>query len=314
MKIHPLCLLIPDLRPDEYDRLKADMAANGYDERFPIIVFDGAILDGRHRYNAAHELGLNPAAEEFKGTEAEAARLLLRSINRRDLTAGQRAMIGAGLELHFAERAKGRQRDVGGAKTAVAASQSALGKIAQSVSPPKRARDEAAKAAGVSGRSVQDAKFVAYKSPELAAKVKAGTVSLSAANKQIRQGPPPPKPKPAPPPKVRDETGRIITDPDVIEALSHRGVIEGKVTLKGLINKTNALRREIEAIYPDPISRRLDHQEITRTLKRIAYLIDYGMPHAECHAARDHKTCKTCDGFRWVDRARWEMRNKELWA
>ena len=48
--------LLPDLTPDEYEALKADIALRGvqvpveYDET-------GAILDGHHRVRAAKELG-----------------------------------------------------------------------------------------------------------------------------------------------------------------------------------------------------------------------------------------------------------------
>jgi ParB-like chromosome segregation protein Spo0J len=47
----------PDLSPDEYQELKADIAARGvqiaieYDE-------DGNVLDGRHRLKACAELGI----------------------------------------------------------------------------------------------------------------------------------------------------------------------------------------------------------------------------------------------------------------
>ena len=49
---------------------------------------------------------------------------------------------------------------------------------ASSVAPPRNARDDAAKAAGVSPRSVQTAKAVAKANPELAQQVKVGTLSL----------------------------------------------------------------------------------------------------------------------------------------
>ena len=44
----------------------------GYDDNFPVIIWNGSILDGRHRYNAAELAGVNPNFSVFEGTEQEA--------------------------------------------------------------------------------------------------------------------------------------------------------------------------------------------------------------------------------------------------
>ena len=44
----------------------------GYDDNFPVVIWNGSILDGRHRYNAAELAGLDPSYTTFKGTEQEA--------------------------------------------------------------------------------------------------------------------------------------------------------------------------------------------------------------------------------------------------
>ena len=44
----------------------------GYDDNFPVIIWNGSILDGRHRYNAADLAGVNPNFSVFEGTEQEA--------------------------------------------------------------------------------------------------------------------------------------------------------------------------------------------------------------------------------------------------
>jgi len=44
----------------------------GYDPNFPVVIWNGTILDGRHRYNAAEVAGVNPTYTTFKGTEQEA--------------------------------------------------------------------------------------------------------------------------------------------------------------------------------------------------------------------------------------------------
>ena len=52
--------------------VKESIALNGYDEYQPILLFDGRILDGFHRYTACRELGIEPPTREFVGTESEA--------------------------------------------------------------------------------------------------------------------------------------------------------------------------------------------------------------------------------------------------
>ena len=44
----------------------------GYDDNFPVVIWNGSILDGRHRYNAAELAGIDPVFTTFKGTEQEA--------------------------------------------------------------------------------------------------------------------------------------------------------------------------------------------------------------------------------------------------
>lgn len=58
----------------------------------PIMLFEGAILDGRHRYKACIITGTEPRFEEFTGTHEEAVRYVLgKNLARRQLKAGERA-------------------------------------------------------------------------------------------------------------------------------------------------------------------------------------------------------------------------------
>lgn len=90
---------------------------------------------------------------------------------RRHVTVGQLAFIGTEQEPYYAEIAK--QRMLAGVKDPEAdRPQGSETKRAP------QARDLAAKAVGTSGRSISRAKRIAKESPELAAKVKAGEMSL----------------------------------------------------------------------------------------------------------------------------------------
>ena len=92
LKPHPLADEIPEMLTDEYAGLVVDIKAHGLRE--PITLFEGMILDGRHRYRACMELGIEPKIVTFEGTRAEAWALVL-SLNahRRHLTIEQKQKI-----------------------------------------------------------------------------------------------------------------------------------------------------------------------------------------------------------------------------
>lgn len=86
---HPLATKFPDMNDKDFAALVADIQANG--QREPIVIFQGQILDGRHRARACQMLGMEPITKVFDGDEAAAA-LLVDSLNvhRRHLTREQR--------------------------------------------------------------------------------------------------------------------------------------------------------------------------------------------------------------------------------
>ena len=69
------------------------MKANGYDATMPIVLYQGAILDGWNRYCAATELGLTPTTVEFDGDDGAALEYTLRTNKRRNLTSSQWAAV-----------------------------------------------------------------------------------------------------------------------------------------------------------------------------------------------------------------------------
>ena len=65
------CSSLP-YKEDQVKFLSERMKQVGYDPNFPVVIWNGTILDGRHRYNAAEVAGVNPTYTTFKGTEQEA--------------------------------------------------------------------------------------------------------------------------------------------------------------------------------------------------------------------------------------------------
>jgi transcriptional regulator with XRE-family HTH domain len=68
---HEICQWLP-YKPETIDEIAQNMAAIGYLKDQPIVVYEGSILDGRHRYEAAIKANVDPIFVEFEGTREEA--------------------------------------------------------------------------------------------------------------------------------------------------------------------------------------------------------------------------------------------------
>lgn len=68
---HEICQWLP-YKPETIDEIAQSMASKGYRPDRPIIVFEGRILDGRHRYEAAIKANVDPLFVEFHGSREEA--------------------------------------------------------------------------------------------------------------------------------------------------------------------------------------------------------------------------------------------------
>ena len=71
MLYHEICKWSP-YKEETIDKIADNMVRNGYDRDQPVVTYEGAILDGRHRYVAAQKVGVDPIMVEFHGTRQEA--------------------------------------------------------------------------------------------------------------------------------------------------------------------------------------------------------------------------------------------------
>lgn len=71
MLYHEICRWSP-YKEETIDKIAESMVRNGYDKDQPVVTYEGAILDGRHRYVAAQKVGVDPIMVEFHGTRQEA--------------------------------------------------------------------------------------------------------------------------------------------------------------------------------------------------------------------------------------------------
>jgi len=78
--------LIRSLQPEEYEKLKESILAEGI--RDPLVVWRGILVDGHHRYKIAQEYGLEFRTVEIDLPDKEAAKewIITNQLGRRNLT------------------------------------------------------------------------------------------------------------------------------------------------------------------------------------------------------------------------------------
>jgi protein gp37 len=95
LDFHPYCLAIPEMSDSEFQELKGDISGSGLLE--PIVMFEGKILDGRHRYKACLQLGIEPWFKDYDGPDSALDYVISLNLRRRHLSESQRAMAMANL-------------------------------------------------------------------------------------------------------------------------------------------------------------------------------------------------------------------------
>lgn len=168
---HPVADLFPMMPPAELEELAASIARDGLLN--PCVRQDGVLLDGRNRLAACEIAGVEPRFTEYDG-DSPVAFIIGINLSRRHLNKGQKIVLALELEPYFAAEAKKRQRGGQG------------GVLLVENVPQAKSRDQAAKAVGVSGKTVSAAKAIKQASPELFEKVKQGKVSIAKATKQLK--------------------------------------------------------------------------------------------------------------------------------
>lgn len=89
--IHPAANLMPRLGDAGIAALAADIKANGLHE--PVVLFDGQVLDGRHRLAACELAGVEPTYRTLTTCPDPVAFVLSINVRRRHLSTSQLAMV-----------------------------------------------------------------------------------------------------------------------------------------------------------------------------------------------------------------------------
>lgn len=192
MQAHPAAKIVPEMTPKEFGDLIEDIRENG--QQLPIILHEGMILDGRHRFRACEQLGIEPKLEEWTGHGHPEVFVASMNAKRRNLSESQLAMIGAELA-----RLK-------------------VGDVASQINGPPHGGPSPLSAAaaaaivGASSRTVERAKRVLNDgTPEEIDAIKKGEATVATTERKIRaRKSAPPAPKPPPQPSRQALTPRIV--------------------------------------------------------------------------------------------------------
>ena len=143
LESHKFADIFPMVEGEQAEQLKLDIKENGLIQ--PIVLFEGKILDGRNRYKACKEIGIEPKLEEYKG-DKPLEFVISGNLKRRHLTADQRAVISQEVMPMLEEEAEKRRK---------------LSNTTRAILPTSekgRASEKAGKMFNVSERYVRDVK------------------------------------------------------------------------------------------------------------------------------------------------------------
>ena len=189
--------IFPEAKKEDFERLKADIEANGFDKSQPITTYEGEILDGWNRLKACQELTIAPVFTKFNGSAADAIAFVMRTNKRRNLNSGQWATIAAEAEelmTAIAESVeKDRREKQGKANTENAKQPDKKDVLSDKKLSDKKTSEhsnttptKAAELFNTNRTYVNNAVKMKEAAPEVFEKVKAGTMTMQDGMKAVR--------------------------------------------------------------------------------------------------------------------------------
>jgi N6-adenosine-specific RNA methylase IME4 len=185
--------IFPEMLDEDYQRLKADLQANGYDAKLPIMTYQGAIIDGWNRFKACEELRIMPAIKQFQGNDAEAIEYIMRTNKRRNLTSSQWAciateaeeMLAAIAEAVEAERRK-KQAETQSETKKEGLSDNKLTHSPRPEKQPERVTQKAAEIFNTNRTYISEAQKLKEEKPEVFEQVKRGEKTITEVKKEAK--------------------------------------------------------------------------------------------------------------------------------
>jgi hypothetical protein len=199
LSLHKSAADIPAMTPEEWELFLEDVRARGVEAAL-VVQKGGVILDGRSRWEAAKQCGLEkvPVVLVELSDDEQVIAMYRAAVVRRNLGDDQRAMLAQDyLELLSRRGRNERARKAGlaGGKGRPKAGNSSGAKLTPKLSGPdkpavpeprRRSREQAAAALNVSPSKLRAAKELAGEDPEAAAEVRGGKKTLRRARKDLK--------------------------------------------------------------------------------------------------------------------------------
>ncbi len=169
--------IYPKMSEKDYSALKNDIKTNGYDQKYPIWLYNGDILDGWNRQQACDELNITPVYQNFIGSNSDASSFVIRSNNRRDLTTFQRSCIAIKSASLIEElKAEAKERQIEGGKN----------KVRQKIAEPKKDANKTdaklAKLFNTNRTYIQKARKIKSENPEMFERILNGEETINKIN------------------------------------------------------------------------------------------------------------------------------------
>lgn len=185
--------IFPEAKQEDYERLRQDIADNGFDSSQPIVIYQGDILDGWNRQKACDELNVRATYETFKGSDEEAIAFMMRTNKRRNLNSGQWSCIAVEAEelVNAIREAVEKERRAKQAET----QEKTMKKnepIGKKISPQVASKEEnktahkTAELFNTNRTYVNQATKLKTQAPEVFEQVKAGKMRMTDATKAVR--------------------------------------------------------------------------------------------------------------------------------
>ena len=178
-RYHEVSNLFPLMDGEEYELLKADIAANGLLE--PIWLHpDQSIIDGRNRHRACIETETPMRFRTWNGKGSLVSFVVSLNLHRRHLNSGQCAAIALDAEAMIAKEIAEQEQQRKRGETTYEI-------FHKSLSSSRDALQEAADLFGTNRHYVSDAKRLQQEAPDLLERVKAGEITMPTAIREARR-------------------------------------------------------------------------------------------------------------------------------
>lgn len=192
MRVHAAAEIFPMMSEDKLQELADDIRANG--QRQPVLLLDGAVIDGRNRLRACEIAGVKPTTKDVAAAEVGAsptAYVISLNLKRRHLNAAQAGLVALKVEAAFAEEA--RERMLAGKRIEPIEEPEPVLTLRVEENEPKQdpgsnllpgSRDntkrslvQAAATVGAGTKAASAMKSIAARAPEVATAVERGTIT-----------------------------------------------------------------------------------------------------------------------------------------